>query len=129
MEKIKLPYNEYGYMTTINIAMAFLNSTKDGNKIKIYNQILNKDKIDMKLCHHTYVWNPIKKQYDPEEKNKDKINFMVNIITITEKCDSETGSGSGKKCNYQINLINHKNPITKKQQNIILQSHELVPNN
>ena len=52
MEKIKLPHNEYGYVTTINIAMAFLNSTEDGNKIKIFNHIINKDKIDMKLCHH-----------------------------------------------------------------------------
>ncbi len=136
MEKIKLPHNEYGYVTTINIAMAFLNSTEDGNKIKIFNHIINKDKIDMKLCHHTYVWNPIKKQYEPEQKNKDKIDFMVNIITITKNCKKTCESNESKKnekcnetCNFQINLINYNNPITKKQQNVVLQSHELIPNN
>ena len=51
---------------------------------------------------------------------------MVNIITITKKCENDSPE---KKCNYQINLINYNNPNTRRQQNVILQSHELIPNN
>lgn len=128
MDKIKLQYKEFGYITNINIVMCFLNATKDGNKIKLYNPVLNKDKIDMKLYHHTYIWNDIKKEYYPEETDPSKIDFMINKISIVKSCDEKCKSNDCNDCKIFINLINHKNPITRKQKNVIVETHELIEN-
>ena len=66
--------------------MCFINTTDNGNKLLIYNKVLNKDKIDMKLCHHTYIWNDIKKEYEAEETDETKIDFLINKIHITKTC-------------------------------------------
>ena len=128
MNKIKLTYSKYGYITNINIIMCFINTTDNGNKLLIYNKVLNKDKIDMKLCHHTYIWNDIKKEYEAEETDETKIDFLINKIHITKTCKNCKTKNCKKDCQMYISLINYKNPITKNQKNVLVDTHEIIEN-
>lgn len=121
--KIKLPFNEFGYIANISQIMLFINTNKKGDIIYIYNLTVNKDKLGQYLYHHTYIWDNEKKKYIAEETNEKKINFLINKITISSECRKNSG------CHYYINFINHENPIMDEDKfNIQISTSELIKN-